>query len=158
MFKGNFISPGLAYERHLIGPATVNVNAAFGVPITAFTSITIGGGSGISLFMQPYAELQLRAYLNLKSREENGKQTQGNSANYIAATWTKRGQRYYAFGGKVDNAGFLYGLRVGMQRTQRSGMFYRFDLGVALENRATGTFIEPATTYSLGYVFGMNKK
>ncbi|MEM9362025.1 MAG: hypothetical protein AAGA43_05285 [Bacteroidota bacterium] len=149
-FKINFLNPGLEYEIGIAQDQTLD----FGV------GLQFGANSdGYAFF--PALNAQYRYYYNFKRRLNRDKRTQGNSANYLAASGTlfleevivgnlNSGDGYFGFAGPV----------YGIQRTYPKGFNFNVEFGVGyyFDNFLDDNGFGPTVSFSIGWVLGQGKR
>jgi hypothetical protein len=79
MFKINFLLPGVEYEFSTSKNSTININPGFG-----FNNLYHNSDNDKLQYYAPFLDLQSKWYYNFKKRALDGKNTKGNSADYVA--------------------------------------------------------------------------
>ncbi len=149
MFKANLlITPGLEYEVGVAKNATLDFRLGTGL---AYVRVNDEEDYGIFLTF----EGAYRYYYNFARRASKGKNTSGNSANYLAMT------TFFANGdpiiGDLDvDVDYLaqVGPVWGFQRTYNSGFNLGLELGVGYAFDSNDDFVAPIVNFRLGWAFG----
>ncbi len=149
MFKANLLlTPGLEYEIGVSKNATLDFRVGTGL---AYVKSNNEEDYGIFLTF----EGAYRHYYNFERRARKGKNTSGNSANYIALT------TFFANGDPiignldvdVDYIGQV-GPVWGFQRTYNSGFNLGLELGLGYTFDNDDSFVAPIVGFRLGWAFG----
>ncbi len=149
MFKANLlITPGLEYEVGLTENSTLDFRLGTGL---LYVETNGEGEYGVFLTF----EAAYRYYYNFEKRANKGKNTSGNSANYVAMT------TFFAPGdpilgdldADIDYIGQLAPVW-GFQRTYNSGFNLGLELGVGYAFDEDDNFIVPVVNFRLGWAFG----
>ena len=80
--KITFLDPGLGYEKRIAKNQSVNIQGFMNISAGFNSSSSFGTSS--YFYLDPALMLQYRYYYNLLQRENKGKRTEMNSANYIS--------------------------------------------------------------------------
>ncbi len=120
-FKLDLLSPGFTYELGLF--KNQSVSTSLGLATATYEE---GYAFGLA------SNNRYRYYHNFRRREDLGKNTSGNSANYIAAAqaifFSQLRISTNIEGPDDFNLGF-YGMVYGIQRTYKSGFNFNVELG-----------------------------
>lgn len=151
LFKINILSPGLTFEKGLNDTNSVNVD----------TNLSLGystrGSNNSNFVASPYIRSQFRHYYNLKKRDLKGKNTTGNSGNYIAANAS-----YYFKPFDQPNLVSVYdgvtlGATWGLQRTYKRGFNINLNTGVGYNFPSNqSSSVVPLINFTAGWVLFKN--
>jgi len=153
LFKANFWLPGISYEKAIDRDHTVYLGSYMGILLSdAFES----PDNVRHIFLTPSLNAEFRTYYNLQLRNEKGKRTAMNSANYFAPlyigryTATSLWDRYEW----INQFGFVWG----MQRTAPKGFSIDLHTGIIVTPGASNTFyyypVDLFFQITLGYNLG----
>ncbi len=137
VFTATILAPGVSYEI----PVSKTITAKFKTVVSAGISYSSGMalGTAYSLSAIPTASAEFRYYYNFQQRISSGKNTNRNSANYIASAGkyaisyttfhfddgsTVRSTSYY------PNAGIVWGF----QRNYRNRLSLDFNIGPSISS------------------------
>ncbi|WP_282089803.1 DUF3575 domain-containing protein [Aquimarina algiphila] len=149
MFKANLLlTPGVEYEVGVSENATLDFRLGTGL---AYVKSNNDEDYGVFLTF----EGAYRYYYNFEKRANKGKNTSGNSANYLAMT------TYIAHGDPIlgnldtdiDYVGQV-GPVWGFQRTYNSGFNLGLELGVGYAFNDNDQSMAPIVNFRLGWAFG----
>ncbi|WP_109299902.1 DUF3575 domain-containing protein [Aquimarina sp. AU474] len=149
MFKANLLlTPGLEYEVGVSKNATLDFRLGTGL---AYVKSNNTEDFGVFLTF----EGAYRYYFNFEKRARQGKNTSGNSGDYIALT------TFLATGDPIigdlelatDYIGHV-GPVWGFQRTYDSGFNLGLELGVGYTFNENDSFVAPIVGFRLGWAFG----
>jgi len=156
-FKINLINPGIEYEVGLGKNQTINL----GIGLQFVANDT---RDDFFYAFVPAINAQYRYFYNLERRLNKGKEINGNSGNYLAASGTLFTADVII--GNVDSgsgtAGFV-GPVYGIQRTYPKGFNYTMEFGVGLYFVNDANFeagisgFGPTISFSIGWVVGGRK-
>ncbi len=150
MFKANLLlTPGIEYEVGVSKNATLDFRLGTGLVYVQYNNDEEDYGIFLTL------EGAYRHYYNFERRERKGKNTSGNSANYIAMT------TFFAPGSPIigdldvdlDYVGQV-GPVWGFQRTYNSGFNLGLELGVGYTFDNLDGYVTPIANFRLGWAFG----
>lgn len=149
MFKVNFlITPGIEYEVGLSKNTTLDFRLGTGLGY-----VKTNNNEEYGIFLT--GEAAYRYYYNFEKRASKGKNTKGNSANYVAlSTFFMGGDPII---GKIKaDVDYLAQLGPvwGFQRTYNSGFNLGLDLGAGYVFTNTDGFVAPIVNFRLGWAFG----
>jgi len=146
--KFNFISPGFEYELGLGVNSTLDIRAAWQLGLDPFTTDPI---ENYDFF--PALTVQTRFYHNFEKRFRNGRQSYGNSGNFIAPTAALLAPGTRAFADNDNDGAFGYaGVVYGIQRSYDSGFSFSIDAGPAYYLGAFEGGIYPVFNVSIGWI------
>ncbi|TXK52876.1 hypothetical protein FVR03_00435 [Pontibacter qinzhouensis] len=149
LFKLNFRTPGLEYERRIAELTTVNINPKLNFGIRYHNEI------GIRAFLFPSLEVQARKYYNLSKRQEQEKNTAYNSGNFIALSTSGSTASILKNDYSVNQASFSVGPVWGMQRNYNNGFSLTLTLGAGYTKNYLGeNRVTPLTGLNLGFLIG----
>ncbi len=160
--KVNLLAPGIEYEVALGDFTTFDISGNIGFQIAA---IEYNGDTEAEFFVRPNLEGQLRQYYNYRKRDEKGKNTMNNSANFVALYTS------YMFGpfnqpeNPLFEAGsvFIIGPVWGISRTYQSGLALSLVLGAGYYNESYENEVFDESYFSfignfkLGFAIGRDK-
>ena len=153
LFKLNFWNPGISYEKSIDRDHTLHL----GSYIAVLLSEPIESPDGVShIFFTPSFNAEFRTYYNLQQRNEKGRRTSMNSANYFAPLYIGR----YSTTGLWDGYKWInqFAFVWGMQRTAKKGFSIDFHAGLVITPGANNTFyyypVDFLFQLSLGYNIG----
>ncbi|HEX5111825.1 MAG TPA: hypothetical protein VFV79_03200 [Saprospiraceae bacterium] len=150
LFKINFWNPGISYEKSIDLDHTLRLSSY----IAFLTSDPIESPNGIRhIFFTPSLNAEFRTYYNLQQRNDKGRRTAMNSANYFAPLYIGR----YSTTGLWEEYKWInqFGFVWGMQRTAPRGFSIDFHAGIVVTPGANNTFyyypVDLLFQLSLGY-------
>lgn len=148
-FKINLVNPGIEYEMGLGVNTTLDIKAGMQVAIDPAVAEPL---SDFGFF--PAVAAQYRYYYNFRSRQRNGRQIYGNSANYVApaAAIFLPGSRTIE-NVLVKNPISYAGAVTGLQRSFNSGFNFSLDVGGAYYLGTSNAGIYPVANLSIGWIF-----
>ena len=152
LVKVNALLPGASYELGVGKNTSFNFDAAL--------LFTLNGGTDRSteFGLYPYVGADFRYYYNMDRRLKKGKNTLGNSGNYVAVA-----NQFFsgtAVIGNLDlNSSFYYNVAVvyGIQRMRPKGFYWGVSFGPGIfidDSHVTGGLLIDA---KLGWVIGKRK-
>jgi len=153
LFKLNFLNPGISYEKAIDCDHTLYVGSYMAVLLTQ----PIESPNGVRhVFFTPSFNAEFRTYYNLQQRNDKGRRTAMNSANYLAPLYIGR----YSTTGLWDGYKWInqFAFVWGMQRTAPKGFSIDFHAGLVVTPGANNTFYYTPLDFlfqlSLGYRIG----
>jgi len=151
-FKINVLNPGLEYEMAMGINTTLDIKAGMQV---AIDPVVPDPYADLGFF--PAVAVQYRYYYNFGSRQRNGRQIYGNSANYIApaAAVFVPGSRTVDNEVVKDIIGYT-GMVTGLQRSFDSGFNFSFDVGAAYYFTSNNAGLYPVANIGIGWI--LNEK
>ena len=141
--------PAILYEKGIGKNTTLSVEALTGFQIR---------NSEYGVY--PILRGQYRYYYNMKRRLDKKKNISGNSGNYVGALMLYQDGNSL-FGNLNTTSTLAVGPVYGLQRTYRSGFFYRLETGLAyFEDDAfnKGNGIALILAARIGWVLGRKRK
>lgn len=153
LFKVNFWLPGISYEKSIGRDHTLY----FGSYMAILLSPAYESPNNVRhIFFTPSLNAEFRTYYNLQQRNNKGRRTAMNSANYFAPIYIGR----YTKTSLWDVSEWLnqFAFVWGMQRTAPKGFSIDFHAGVVITPGAYNTFyyypVDLLFQLSLGYKIG----
>jgi hypothetical protein len=116
LFKANFWLPGISYEKSIDLDHTLYVGSYMAILL----SDAIESPNNVRhIFFTPSLNAEFRTYYNLQQRNDRGRRTAMNSANYFAPLYIGRYSKtsYWDEYKWINQFGFVWG----MQRTAPKG-------------------------------------
>jgi len=146
LFKVNIIIPGLEYEMGLSQKTTLNLRLG-----TGFAYVKTNNDDEFGVFLT--GEAAYRYYYNFGKRARKGKNTNGNSANYMSlTTFFQSGDAI--IGDLQTDYLMQVGPTWGFQRTYKSGFNLGLDLGAGYVFTNTDGYVSPIINFQIGWAFG----
>ncbi|WP_281309879.1 hypothetical protein [Flavobacterium flavigenum] len=149
-FKINILTPGITYEKK------ISRNTSLSTDLNLSAGFAHNNDSRTKLLLSPYIREEFRYYYNLEKRNSKGKNTQNNSANFVALS----GSYYFKPIGNSEYVSIYDGLTIapiwGLQRTYGSGFNINIIGGAGYNfgtNDRTANFV-PVINFTLGWVIG----
>jgi len=156
--KITFLSPGLSYEQRIAKNQSINIQGFMSISAGFSSSSSLGTNS--YFYLDPALMLQYRYYYNLAKRENKGKRTEMNSANYVSpifeTVFYKVRISDVEYTGKDRTAINTLGLAWGLQRNYKwrfsldlnMGVGYRFGGRAELDNNGK-VFINSVSEFAI---------
>jgi len=147
-FSLNFLAPSAEYEFSISNRSSIDLN--LGIGFTYQYSSLLGEAYGI----YPGFESQYRYYYNFERREDKGKKTSENTANYITGIFSVTGGNALIGNLNYENDyGAFVGPAWGLQRVYESGFKLNLNLGLGLGFNDSGdTYFKPLFAFQLGWL------
>ncbi len=126
LFKLNALTPGASYELGIGKKTTLNFDLDLAFAITG------GSGRSTEFGIFPSLNAEFRNYNNFKRRQAKGKNTSGNSGNFIS--FYNSIQSIKPLVGNLDTSFdartyFTTGVLYGFQRTYTKGFYWNLSFG-----------------------------
>ncbi len=151
MFKINLLSPSLEYEVGVGKNATIVMGLG-----TALGAVSLPNDE-VKFGLFASVKTAYRYYYNFEKRAKKGKNTAGNSANYISLTSSgiKSDKSIVGDVRTVDDYQIEIGPVWGFQRTYKSGfnLGLEMGLGYAILDKSS-SYVKPIVNFRLGWAFG----
>lgn len=149
LFKVNLLlTPGLEYEVGVSKNSTLDFRLGTGL---AYVKVNDDEDYGVFLNF----EGAYRYYYNFEKRASKGKNTSGNSGNYVALT-TFLASGDPIIGDLESDTDYIgqVGPVWGFQRTYNSGFNLGLELGLGYTFSESDSFVAPIVGFRLGWAFG----
>lgn len=130
VLRVNFLNPAVSYEMATGKNTTLDTSLGFGYNYS-YPDLTSASISGVQYLFAMFVDVQGRYYYNLSKREGNGKRTDRNNGNFIAARmlYTGPGISQISSFDRFDNNSFAVGPTWGLQRTYGNRFNLLFSTG-----------------------------
>ncbi|TVP53275.1 MAG: DUF3575 domain-containing protein [Mongoliibacter sp.] len=137
ILRVNFLNPAISYELPTGKNTSLDASLGFGYNYS-YPDLTSASTEGVQYLFAMFGDIQSRYYYNLSKREKNGKTTDQNNGNFIAARLLYTGPDISQISSfdRFNNNSFAIGPTWGLQRTYgkrfnllfSAGPIYYFDL------------------------------
>ena len=124
MFKVNFLVPGIEYEHGVSENSTLSLGVGTGI---VYINDSFNDGVGF----YPFAQGKYKYYYNFDRRQNKGKNTAGNTGNYVSLVgFFQSGEKIFGGLDREYSDTFGVGPVYGLQRTYNSGFNWSFEAGI----------------------------
>ncbi len=142
--------PGFIYEAGIAKNVTLSAEIVTGFSLRGCTGCETLYG------IYPILRGQYRYYYNFERRKGKGKNITGNSGNYVGATLLAQSGK--ALIGDLDPLATIGGGPVyGLQRTYKSGLYYRLESGVGIFSDEPDPYLSLILAVRIGWVIGKRR-